>query len=172
MTYRIVIVALFIFTLSALQIKTNISPLAHEQENVRENASSHQGFLIDVLPNYELQKEEEGKDIIFSTQSPHTWMRIQVLKVDTTNTLTSVNSATSTFEEQFGKAKMIADQHHIKKPLITAFEAYTHQEKASLYIVKVPSKAQILIITTNVKRNSPDEQQLFDMINSIQLKER
>ncbi|MBY6087626.1 hypothetical protein [Priestia flexa] len=172
MIYRIVIVALFIFTLSALQTKTNILPLASEQENARKGTSSHQGFSINVLPDYELQKEEEGKDIIFSTHSPHTWMRIQVLEVDTANKLTSVNTATSTFEEQFGKAKMIADQHNIKKPLITAFEAYTDQEKAALYIIKAPSKAQILVIITNIKKHSPDEQELFTMINSIQLKER
>ncbi|TYR80857.1 hypothetical protein FZC66_10895 [Priestia megaterium] len=134
------------------------------------STTSKQGFTIDLLNDYELSEEETGKDIIFSTKTPYTWMRIEVLPVQKNADSMLLSETKQRFEEQFGQAKLISTQPpNLKTPVIAGYETHTKTEKVTTYLMRQTNQHLILKVTMITAIDSQDQAQLISMINSIHM---
>ncbi|MER2258195.1 MAG: hypothetical protein ABS945_06290, partial [Priestia megaterium] len=71
--------ALLLMISGTMVILPSVKAISESNEKHQQLTVSEQGYSLSLPGEYTLQKEEDGKDILFSTKTPYTWMRIEVL---------------------------------------------------------------------------------------------
>ncbi|MFP7735097.1 hypothetical protein ACLHDF_17080 [Priestia aryabhattai] len=152
-------------------IMPSVKAISENNEKHQPFTVSEQGYSISLPDEYTLQKEEDGKDILFSNKTPYTWMRIEVLSGKESTSKSYLNRSKKLFDNQFGKSLKTSSKPLFIQPVLFASTTESKKETAKLYVLRETKGHPALKITMVTAKNSNDEKKLISIVNSVKTHE-
>ena len=152
-------------------ILPSVKAISESNQKHQQLTVSEQGYSLSLPGEYTLQKEEDGKDILFSTKTPYTWMRIEVLSEKESTSKSYLDHSKELFDDQFGKSLKISSTSLFIQPVVFASTSGSKKETAKLYVLRETKGHPALKITMVTARNSDDEKKLISIVNSVKTHE-
>ncbi|MGG0461719.1 hypothetical protein [Priestia aryabhattai] len=163
--------ALLLMISGTMVILPSVKAISESNEKHQQLTVSEQGYSLSLPGEYTLQKEEDGKDILFSTKTPYTWMRIEVLSRKESTSKSYLDRSKELFDDQFGKSLKISSPSLFIHPVVFASTSGSKKETAKLYVLRETKGHPALKITMVTARNSDDEKKLISIVNSVKTHE-
>ena len=163
--------ALLLMISATIVILPSVKAVSESNEKHQQFTVSEQGYSLSLPNEYTLQKEEDGKDILFSTKTPYTWMRIEVLSGKESTSKSYLDHSKELFDDQFGKSLKISSTSLFIQPVVFASTSGIKKETAKLYVLRETKGHPALKITMITAKNSDDEKKLISIVNSVKTHE-
>src|SRR6478735_3958086 len=109
--------ALLLMISATIVILPSVKAVSESNEKHEQLTVSEQGYSLSLPNEYTLQKEEDGKDILFSTKTPYTWMRIEVLSGKESTSKSYLDRSKELFDDQFEKCLKFLLHPYLFNPL-------------------------------------------------------
>ncbi|MBM7702041.1 hypothetical protein [Metabacillus iocasae] len=143
-----------------------------DSKNALLKTSANQQYTLYVFNEYEFAEEEPGKDMIFSKENPHEWMRIEVLR-DDTNLDDAASDMKTFFEAGFGhstEGTPPSSPEALIKDIVKVYETENEKEVGKAYLIKGNDSRPPLRVTIVAPKELNKIPLLLKMIETIEKK--
>lgn len=123
--------ALLLMISGTMVILPSVKAISESNQKHQRLTVSEQGYSLSLPGEYTIQKEEEGKDILFSTKTPYTWMRIEVLSEKESTSKSYLDRSKELFDDQFGKSLKISSTSLFIQPVVFASTSGSKKKRQS-----------------------------------------